>query len=57
LGYRIIKRLSAYDEPLEVLGRVVDCEVFRPTLASAPGYGDEVKCGRPPYDPVAMLKY
>ncbi len=51
-----LKRLSADGDPLEVLAQVVDFETFRPTLIAALAYGDGVKGGRPPYDPVAMLK-
>ena len=51
-----LKRLSADGDPLEELGRVVDFESFRPTLTAALAYADGSKGGRPPYDPVAMLK-
>lgn len=51
-----LKRLSAFGDPLEVLGQVVDFEVFRPTLEKSLGYSDGAKGGRPPYDPVTMLK-
>jgi len=51
-----LKRLSAYGDPLEQLGRIIDFEAFRPTLTAALSYGDGAKGGRPPYDPVAMLK-
>lgn len=51
-----MKRLSADGDPLEVLARVVDFEVFRPTLVAALAYADGTKGGRPPYDPVVMLK-
>lgn len=51
-----LKRLSAHGDPLEQLGRIVDFEAFRPTLIAALAYGDGAKGGRPPYDPVAMLK-
>lgn len=51
-----LKRLSAHGDPLEVLGRVVDFEAFRPTLDAALGYSDGARGGRPPYDPVTMLK-
>jgi IS5 family transposase len=51
-----LKRLSAHGDPLEVLARVVDFEAFRPTLVEALGYSDGTKGGRPPYDPVTMLK-
>lgn len=51
-----MKRLSADGDPLEVLARVVDFEAFRPTLTAALAYSDGAKGGRPPYDPVVMLK-
>lgn len=51
-----LKRLSAFGDPLEELSRIVDFEVFRPALVEALAYGDGAKGGRPPYDPVAMLK-
>jgi transposase len=51
-----LKRLSAHGDPLEELGRIIDFEAFRPTLVAALAYGDGAKGGRPPYDPVAMLK-
>lgn len=51
-----LKRLSADGDPLEVLAQVVDFETFRPTLIAALAYGDGAKGGRPPYDPLAMLK-
>lgn len=51
-----LKRLSAYCDPLEELGRIIDFEAFRPVLVAALAYGDGTKGGRPPYDPVAMLK-
>lgn len=51
-----MKRLSADGDPLEVLAKVVDFETFRPTLVSALAYSDGAKGGRPPYDPVVMLK-
>ena len=51
-----LKRLSAHGDPLEELGRIIDFEAFRPVLLSALAYGDGAKGGRPPYDPVAMLK-
>jgi IS5 family transposase len=51
-----LKRLSAHGDPLEVLGRVVDFEAFRPVLEAALAYSDGAKGGRPPYDPVTMLK-
>jgi hypothetical protein len=51
-----LNRLSAYGYPLEELARIIDFEGFRPTLVAALAHGDGSKGGRPPYDPVAMLK-
>lgn len=51
-----LQRLSANGDPLEELGRIIDFEAFRPTLDAALTYSDGTKGGRPPYDPVAMLK-
>ncbi len=51
-----LKRLSAYGDPLEQLGRIIDFEAFRHALVAALAYGEGAKGGRPPYDPVAMLK-
>ena len=51
-----LKRLSAHGDPLEELSRIIDFETFRPVLVAALAYGDGAKGGRPPYDPVAMLK-
>lgn len=51
-----LKRLSAHGDPLEDLSRLIDFEGFRPTLVAALAYGDGARGGRPPYDPVAMLK-
>ncbi len=51
-----LARLSAMGDPLEVLERHVDFEVFRPVLVEALGYGERPKGGRPPYDPVVMFK-
>jgi len=51
-----LKRLSAHGDPLEVLDLVVDFEAFRPMLDAVPSYSDGAKGGRPPYDPVTMLK-
>ena len=51
-----LERLSAFGDPLEELGRVIDFEGFRAILDSALGYSDGAKGGRPPYDPVAMFK-
>lgn len=48
--------LSAAGDPLERLGSVVDFEVFRGPLIAALRRSVRGKGGRPPYDPVAMLK-
>jgi hypothetical protein len=46
-----LKRLLAHGDPLEELGRIIDCEAFRLTLVAALAYGDGAKGGRPSYDP------
>lgn len=51
-----LKRLSEVGDPLEVMARAVEFEAFRPALDAALAYADGSKGGRPPYDPVAMLK-
>jgi IS5 family transposase len=51
-----LERLSAVGDPLETMDRAVDFEAFRPALDAALAYADGSKGGRPPYDPVAMLK-
>lgn len=51
-----LKRLSAHGDALEELGRIIDFEAFRPVLVAALAYGDGARGGRPPYDPMAMLK-
>ena len=39
------RRLSATDDPLEILERVVDFEKFRSSLDAALGYSDHAKEG------------
>ena len=51
-----LKRLSAVGDPLETMDRAVDFEAFRPVLERALAYSDGSRGGRPPYDPVVMLK-
>ena len=51
-----LKRLSAHGDPLEDLGGIIEFEAFRSVLVTALAYGEGAKGGRPPYDPVAMLK-
>jgi IS5 family transposase len=51
-----LEALSQHGDPLEVLERTVDFEYFREWLVEGLGYGDGSRGGRPPFDPVAMLK-
>ena len=51
-----LKRLSDLGDQLETYGRVVDFEAFRPELEKALSYSSGAHGGRPPYDPVMMLK-
>ena len=51
-----LKRPSTDGDPLEELDRIVEFERFQPTLTEVLAYADGPKGGRPPYDPVAMLK-
>jgi transposase, IS5 family len=55
-GDERLKALSAAGDPLERLAKVVDFEVFRGELEAALSRSDRTKGGRPPYDPVLMLK-
>ncbi len=51
-----LRKLSATGDPLEVLAKVVDFEIFRAPLEAALGYSDGSRGGRPAYDAVAMFK-
>ena len=51
-----LRMLSATGDPLEVLAKVVDFEIFRAPLEAALGYSDGSKGGRLAYDAVAMFK-
>lgn len=51
-----LRRLSDLGDQLEAYGRVVDFEAFRPELEKALAYTSGPHGGRPPYDPVMMLK-
>ena len=51
-----LKRLSHLGNQLEAFSAAVDFELFRPTLEEALAYSDGAKGGRPPLDPVMMLK-
>ena len=48
-----LERLSKDGDPLDV---TVDFAYFRGRLVEGLGYGDRSKGGRPPFDPVSMLK-
>ena len=51
-----LKRLSDLGDQLEAYGRVVDFEAFRAELETALAYSSGAHGGRPPFDPVMMLK-
>ena len=51
-----LRRLSDLGDQLEAYGRVVDFESFRPELERALAYSSGSHGGRPPYDPVMILK-
>lgn len=51
-----LKRLSDLGDQLEAYGRVVDFETFRQELVAALAYTSGAHGGRPPFDPVMMLK-
>jgi transposase, IS5 family len=51
-----LRRLSDLGDQLEAYGRLVDFEAFRPELDKALAYTSGAHGGRPPYDPVMMLK-
>lgn len=51
-----LERLSRDGDPLEVLEATVDFAHFRGWLVEGLGYGGGSKGGRPPFDPVSMLK-
>ena len=51
-----LEKLSEHGDPLESLDAAVDFECFRGWLVEGLGYGDGRKGGRPPFDPVSMLK-
>jgi len=50
------RRLSELGDQLEAYARAVDFEAFRPDLEKALAYSTGTQGGRPPYDPVLMLK-
>jgi len=51
-----MRRLSDLGDRLEVFAEVVDFELFRADLEAALNYSDGAKGGRPPFDPVMMMK-
>ena len=51
-----LRRLSDLGDQLEAYGRLVDFEAFRPELDKALAYSSGAHGGRPPFDPVMMLK-
>jgi IS5 family transposase len=51
-----LQRLSDLGDQLEIYGRTVDFEVFRPELDAALAWSDGARGGRPPYDPVLMFR-
>ena len=50
------EELSKRKRPLDKLNEQIDFEIFRPELLETLAYGDHAKGGRPPWDPVLMLK-
>jgi transposase, IS5 family len=56
LFWPVLRRLSDLGDQLEAYGRVVDFEIFRSDLEAALAYADGAKGGRPPCDPVMMVK-
>ena len=50
-----VMRLSAHSDPLEELGRIVDCEAFRTSLLPALASGDGAKDRRQPYEMLKVL--
>lgn len=51
-----LERLSQDDHSLEVLESTEDFEYFWKWLVEDLGYGDGLKGGRPPFDPVSIFK-
>lgn len=51
-----LKRLSDLGDQLEAYSAAVDLEIFRSDLENALNYSDGAKRGRPPFDPVLMMK-
>jgi IS5 family transposase len=51
-----LKRLSDLGDQLEAFRAAVDFEIFRADLVEALAYSDGAQGGRPPFDPIMMLK-
>ena len=51
-----MEELSSRAGPLDKLNEQIDFEFFRSKLLEILDYGDHEKGGRPPWDPVLMLK-
>ncbi|MEL6101954.1 MAG: IS5 family transposase [Pseudomonadota bacterium] len=51
-----MRRLSDLGDRLEAFAEAVDFEMFRSELEAALSYSDGAKGGRPPFDPVMMMK-
>ena len=51
-----LERLSDLGDQLQALAAVVDFEIFRGELNAALAYSDGSEGGRPPFDPVMMVK-
>lgn len=51
-----MRRLSDLGDRLEAFAEAVDFELFRADLEAALSYSDGAKGGRPPFDPVMMMK-
>ncbi|MEO0625294.1 MAG: transposase, partial [Pseudomonadota bacterium] len=51
-----MRRLSDLGDRLEAFVEEVDFEMFRSELEAALSYSDGAKGGRPPFDPVMMMK-
>ena len=51
-----VRCCSTEERLCAAISAAVDVEIFRPALAPALAYADGAKGGRPPLDPVMMLK-
>ena len=51
-----LKAISKAGDPLELIGRHIDFEAYRPTLEAALDCAERPIGERPPYDPVTMSR-